>query len=69
MASINDKKDAEWQRLRKQKISYQARLRNRQAKENVIDQATLIEKVLEVIVNDSASTIPAEKIKAFYSAI
>ena len=29
MNQINDKKDPEWQRLRKQKIAYEARLRNR----------------------------------------
>ena len=69
MASINDRKDPEWLRLRKQKIAYQARLRNRQAQANIVDQTAVIEKIMEKIVSDAAEAIPAEKIKQFYAAI
>ena len=62
MASINDRKDAEWLRLRKQKIAYQARLRNRQAQANIVDQTAIIEKIAEKIVSEAAGVIPAQKL-------
>ena len=38
MAVINDKKNIMWLKLRKQKVAYKARLRNRQKKECTINK-------------------------------
>lgn len=62
MASINDRKNPEWLRLRKQKIAYQARLRNRETQAKIVDQTVIMEKVIEKIVSEAVQLIPAEKL-------
>ena len=69
MEIIGDKKDAEWQRLRKQKIAYQARLRNRQKRQSALDQAALTDQVIEMLKEEALKTVSGQSYQKLFNAI
>ena len=49
MQEIDDNRDPEWKKLRKQKIAYEKRLRDRTLRQTVKDQIALVEAIISLL--------------------
>ena len=69
MSEINDRKDPEWLRLRKQKIAYEARLRNRLSEKKRSDRNFTVDQVMKAAVNFTVAMLPPDKVSEFKAQI
>ena len=69
MSEINDRKDPEWLRLRKQKIAYEARLRNRLSEKKRSDRNCTVDQVMKAAVNFTIAMLPPDKVSEFKAQI
>ena len=67
MDAIGNKKDSEWKRLRKQRIAYEARLRNRMSKSKRNDQIQQMDLVIENVISMALQLCPSDNLKALKS--
>ena len=69
MSEINDRKDPEWLKLRKQKIAYEARLRNRLCEKKRSDRNFTVDQVMKATVNLTIAMLPQDKVSEFMAEI
>ena len=58
MELIGNKKDAEWKKLRKQRIAYQARLRNRFNEHSTLEKITQVTDVTKMVLQMALALLP-----------
>ena len=57
MQKIDDKKDAEWKKLRKQKTAYEKRLRDRTLRQTVKEQIALVEAIISHLSSNALENV------------
>ena len=57
MQKIDDKKDAEWKKLRKQKAAYEKRLRDRTLRQTVKEQIALVEAIISHLSSNALENV------------
>ena len=69
MDVINDKKDAKWRKLRKQRIATQARMRNCNKSENVAEQNQMLNKVIKATLALTGAVLPQYQVNGFLNDV
>ena len=69
MEVINDKKDAKWRRLRKQRIAIEARVRNTIKDESVNELNQTLNKVIKATLILTEAALPSHRVDSFLKDI
>ena len=64
MDAIDNKQDSEWKRLRKQRIAYEARLRNRIFKSKRDEKIQQMDLIIENVISMALQLCPTNNLKA-----
>mmetsp|Transcript_9765 Transcript_9765/g.12052 ORF Transcript_9765/g.12052 Transcript_9765/m.12052 type:complete len:81 (+) Transcript_9765:907-1149(+) len=65
MKKISNRKDVQYQRLRKQKAAWKSRMKNKKEENKAVNQLTVLEDVIRKLIDETKLTLPKDRFAAF----